>query len=69
MLSSGPVLAAATAAGTLVGWSRSLPGIGGAAAITYGCAVIVHGLVHQVPALGVAALVGGAFGILMDRRL
>jgi hypothetical protein len=69
LLRSRPVLAAAAAAGTVVGWSRTVPGVGGAAAVTYGVAVTVHGVFRQVPALGVAALVAGAFGLLADRRL
>lgn len=63
------LLALATPVGLVVGWSRSLPGIAGAAAVTYGVSAVVHGLVHQVPELGVAALVAGGFGLMMDRRL
>jgi hypothetical protein len=52
-----------------VRWSATLPGICGAAGITYGVALIVHGVFHQVPALGVGLAVGGLFGILADRRI
>lgn len=63
------LLALATPAGLVVGWSRSLPGIAGAGGITTGTAVIVHSAWHWVPVYAVAALVGGAFGLMMDRRL
>lgn len=63
------LLALATPAGLVVGWSRSLPGIAGAGGITYGAAVLAHSAWHWVPALAVAALVGGGFGLMMDRRL
>jgi hypothetical protein len=62
-------LRAAAAAGTVVHWSASLPGIGGAAAVTVGVSMIVHGVFRQVPELGAAALVAGVFGLLADRRL
>lgn len=62
-------LAMAGPAGLVVGWSRTLPGVGGAAALTYGTAVIANSAWHWVPAYAVAALVGGAFALLMDRRL
>ena len=62
----------ARAAGYLTGAALrllpSLPGVGGAAAMTTGSAVIVHDVFRQVPALAVAALVAGAFGLLRDRR-
>jgi len=60
---------AATPAGTLVRWSASLPGIGGAAAVSYGVAAVVHGVFGQVPELGAALIVAGVFGLLADRRL
>jgi hypothetical protein len=53
----------------IVGWSRSLPGIGGAGAVTYGLAVVAHSAWHWVPVYAVAALVGGAFALLMDRQI
>lgn len=60
----------ATPAGTAVGWSMaSLPGLLGAAGVTYGLAVVVHSIWHQVPALGVAALAAGPFLLVLDRRL
>jgi hypothetical protein len=62
----GAADAAAVPAGTLV---RGLPGVGGAAVFTAGAAMVVHGVFRQVPLLGVAALVAGVFGLLMDRRL
>ena len=48
---------------------RGLPGIGGAAVFTAGSAMVVNGVWHQVPLLGVAALVAGVFGLLADRDL
>lgn len=62
----GAVDAAAVPAGMTI---RSLPGVLGAAALAYGGAVVVHGVFHQVPLLGVAALVAGVFGLLADRGL
>ena len=62
----GAVDAAAVPAGLGV---RGLPGIGGAAALALGGAVVVHGIWHQVPVFGVVLLVGGVFGILADRQL
>lgn len=62
-------LAMAGPAGMVVGWSRTLPGVGGAAALTFGTAVIAHSAWHWVPAYAVAALVGGTFGLLADRRI
>lgn len=59
----------ATAAGTAVRWSMSLPGLLGAAGVSYGAGVTVHSIWHQVPVLGVAVLVAGAFGLALDRRL
>ena len=58
--------AAAVPAGLTV---RSLPGVLGAAAVSYGPALIVNGIWHQVPVLGVVLLVAGVFGVLADRRL
>lgn len=66
---SGPALAAAGAAGTLVRWSASVPGVAGAAGVTIGAAMIIHGVFGQVPELGAALAVGGVFGLLMDRRI
>ena len=62
----GAVDAAAVPAGLAI---RGLPGIGGAMAVTAGAAAVVHGVFHQVPLLGVAALVVGVFGLLADRQL
>jgi len=62
-------LAGAFAAGTLVRWSASVPGVAGAAGVTIGAAMIVHGVFHQVPELGVMAAAGGVFGLLADRQL
>jgi predicted phage tail protein len=50
-------------------WSATVPGIAGAAALTWGVAMVVHGVFHQVPSLGAALVVGGVFGLLADRRL
>jgi len=58
--------AAAVPAGLAV---RGLPGIGGAAVFTAGSAMVVHGVFHQVPTIGVALLVAGAFGLIADRQL
>lgn len=62
----GAADAAAVPAGMAV---RGLPGIGGAAVFTAGSAMVVNGVWHQVPLLGVAALVAGVFGLLADRDL
>ena len=62
-------LAAAGAAGTLVRWTGAVPGVAGAAGVTIGAAMIIHGVFPRVPELGVAALVAGTFGLLADRRL
>ena len=65
--------AAARPAGVVVGralrWSAAVPGVAGAAAVSIGAAMIVHGVFHQVPGVGVAAAVGGLFCLLMDRNL
>lgn len=64
------LLGAADAAAVPVGVAvRGLPGIGGAAVFTAGSAMVVHGVFHQVPVIGVALLVAGAFGLLADRQL
>jgi hypothetical protein len=62
-------LAGAEAAGTLVRWSASVPGVAGAAGVTIGVAMIVNGVFQQVPRAGVALVVGGVFGLLADRRI
>ena len=62
-------LAAASAAGTVVRWSRSVPGVAGAAGVTMGAAMITHAIWPAVPLLAVALAVGGVFGLLMDRQL
>jgi hypothetical protein len=63
----------ATPAGRRVGvalnWSKTVPGIGGAAALTFGVSVIGHAIWHWVPAYAVAAILAGTFGLLIDRRL
>lgn len=59
----------ATPAGVVVRWSASVPGVAGAAGITYGVAAVVHGVFGQVPELGVGLLVAGVFGLLADRQL
>jgi hypothetical protein len=48
---------------------RAIPGIGGAAAVTTGAAAIAHAICHPLPALGVAAAVGGVFLLLLDAKL
>ncbi|MGA8111664.1 MAG: hypothetical protein WB974_19650 [Acidobacteriaceae bacterium] len=60
---------AAVPAGTVVRWSASLPGVAGAAAVSYGVAAVVHGVFGQVPELGAGLIVAGVFGLLADRRL
>ena len=62
-------LAAAGAAGTVVRWSATIPGLAGAMGVSVGAALVVHGLLPQVPAVGVGVLVGGVFCLLVDRRL
>lgn len=62
-------LALAAPAGAVVGWSVNLPGIGGAAAVSWGLADVVHAVVPQVPALGVLTVAAGVFGLIADRRL
>jgi len=66
LVAAGP---AGTVAGRLMRWSAALPGVAGAAGVTIGAAMIVHGVFHQVPGLGVAALTAGVFGLLADRQL
>lgn len=62
-------LAAAAAAGTVVRWSRSVPGVAGAAGVTIGAAMITHAVWPRIPLLAAALAVGGAFGLLADRQL
>lgn len=62
-------LAAAGAAGTVVRWSATIPGLAGAAGVTMGLALTVHSVFPRVPAVAVALLVGGCFGLAVDRRL
>lgn len=57
---------ASVPAGTAI---RGIPGVGGAAAVTCGAAVIVHAAWHWIPWYGPAALVGGLFGLMIDRGL
>lgn len=59
----------ATPAGMLVGQLTRVPGIGGAAAVSYGAAWTAHSVWHPLPLWGVALVLGGVFGILADRRL
>ena len=68
-LLDGAATPAGAVVGTLLGWSRTVPGVGGAAAVTYGLAVFVHSAWHWVPVYAVVLAVGGAFGLMMDRRL
>jgi hypothetical protein len=55
--------------GTALGWSRTVPGVGGAAAVTYGAAVTVHAAWHWLPVYAVALVVGGVFALALDRQL
>lgn len=55
--------------GTLVRWSATVPGVAGAAGVTIGAAMVVHGVFRQVPELGLVAAVGGVFLLALDRRL
>lgn len=61
--------AAAVPAGTVVRWCRSLPGAGGAAAVSYGAGWTAHSVWHPLPLWGAVLLIAGAFGLMMDRRL
>lgn len=61
--------AAGVVAGRLVRWSVTVPGVAGAAGVSWGAAMIAHGVFLRVPELGVAVLVAGVFGLLADRRL
>jgi hypothetical protein len=67
---AGPL---ADAAGYATGRALSLlplvPGLGGAGAVTFGAAVLVHSAWHWIPVYAVATVVGGAFALLLDRRL
>lgn len=47
----------------------SLPGLLGAAGVSYGSAAVVHGVFGQVPELAVAAVVAGVFALVLDRQL
>ena len=60
---------AATAAGTLVRWSATVPGVGGAAAVTVGVAGLAHAIWPVLPMGYAVALVAGVFGLRLDRRL
>lgn len=60
---------AGSVVGTAMGWSSLLPGVGGAAAVSWGAADVVHSLAPSVPMLGATVLVAGIFGLVMDRRL
>lgn len=55
--------------GTAVRWSMSLPGLLGAAGLSYSAAAVVHGLVRQVPEVPAAVLVASVFALALDRRL
>lgn len=54
--------------GTLLNWSRTVPGVGGAAGVAYGIAAVAHGLVPRIPELGAGLLIAGVFGLLIDRN-
>ena len=58
--------AAAVPAGTAI---RGVPGVGGAAAVTFGLAVGVHAAWRWMPVYGPATVVGGWFLLMIDRRL
>lgn len=60
---------AGAAAGTVLGWSRTVPGVGGAAAFTFGAAGAAHAVWHWLPMLYPALVIAGVFGLMMDRRL
>ncbi|HXT90553.1 MAG TPA: hypothetical protein VN714_14970 [Trebonia sp.] len=66
-------LKAAEAAGKVTGralaWSSALPGIGGAAAVSFGAAMVAHGVWRTLPEWGVFLLVAGVFGLMADRNL
>jgi hypothetical protein len=69
LLATRPALAAASAAGTLVRWSRSVPGVAGAGCVTLGAAMIVHAAWPWIPESAPLLAVGGVFGLLADRDL
>ena len=60
---------AGVVAGTVLGWSRTVPGIGGAAAVTFGAAGAAHAIWHWLPVLYPALVIGGVFALLLDRQL
>jgi len=60
---------AATAAGRAVRWSATLPGLAGAAAVSFGVAMVAHGVWHALPETGVGLLAGGIFALAADRHL
>lgn len=66
-------LKAADVAGKVTGralaWSATLPGIGGAAAVSLGAAMVAHGVWRALPEWGVGLLVAGVFGIMADRHM
>ena len=55
--------------GTALKWSATLPGLLGAAGVSYGLAAVAHGLVHRVPEIPAVLLVAGVFALALDRRL
>lgn len=58
-----------SAVGTVLRWSMSLPGLAGAAGVSYGSAAVAHGLVHRIPEVPAAVLVAAVFALALDRRL
>lgn len=60
---------AGAAVGTVLGWSRTVPGVGGAAAFTFGVSVVAHSAWHWLPLYGVALVIGGVFALALDRKI
>lgn len=57
------------AVGTALRWSMSLPGLAGAAGVSYGTAAVAHGLVGRIPEVPAAVLVAAVFCLALDRRM
>lgn len=57
------------AVGTALRWSMSLPGLAGAAGVSYGVAAVAHGLVPRIPEVPAAVLVAAVFALALDRRM
>lgn len=47
----------------------AVPGLAGAAGVSYGLAAVAHGLAHRIPELPAGLLVAGVFLLLLDRQI